>query len=208
MKKYIQSISSNVDSPVEVTIYLHPIIHVGSKIFEQVSKSAVNGSCAGKKNKAYTHIKPEQIINGSLSEYGEELENPISDEWDSLVNDFKWYVEEFGFKIIKITRSDESKKSEYVLQYSIDNKTYGTLIYNLKISENPFDATFPEAYKDIALEYLQMQKVLDGSAAKVGIDFQVEKVIVDSVKYDTLENAYTGLDNVIARIKKQIRNKI
>ena len=51
----------------------------------------------------------------------------------------------------------------------------------LRVSDNPFNATFPEEYKEKVLEYLNENSILDGTATKAGIDFQVEKVVADGV---------------------------
>lgn len=210
MKKYVKCNEAITDTSIVVTMYLRPIIYADFAVTDTSDVSIASAVYVDDKHKYHTDINPDRIINGPLSEYRQELTPPISDEWDGFVEDCKWLVKELGFTIIKSKRSEESKKSEYVIFYGVDDKPCGTLVYDLRISEHPFDAAFPEEFKDIALEYLQMHKVLDGSATKAGIDFQVEKVTVGSVKYDTWDRAFTRLYYLLKKIRKQvqIRNKI
>ena len=84
------------------------------------------------------------------------------------------------------------------------DKPCGTLVYELRLSNHPFDATFPEELKDAALQYLKINNILDGTATKAGIDFQIEKVTVGSVQNDSWERAFNRL---YIRLK-QIKNKI
>ena len=43
---------------------------------------------------------PSRVIDGPLSGIGEELENPIKDEYDQFIDDCKFLIEHSGFIII------------------------------------------------------------------------------------------------------------
>ena len=150
-------------------------------------------------------MNPDRRINGPLSDYGQELEPPIKDEYDKFVDDCIWLVKELGFTVIKRFRSTDSEKSEYVILFGIDNTPCGSIVYDLRISDHPLDATFPEELKDEALAFLQMKKVLDESATKAGINFRVEKVTVGSVANDSWDRAFDRLFNKLKLMKKRIK---
>ena len=206
MKRYIHS-DTQVFSAINVTIYLHPIIYADSEFIQDIVPVASTVSIDDH-GKYHTDTNPSKVINGPLSDYGVELEPPISDEWNNFVDDCKWLIKEVGFTEIKSERSITSKKSEYVLLYGIDDSPCGSIIYDLRISEHPFDAIFPEEYKDAALEYLKMNKILDGTATKAGIDFQIEKITVGSVKYDTWDRALNRLYNLLRTLKKKVQIRL
>lgn len=78
-----------------VTIYLRPEIYANSEVvlgaveFDNIRK------------KYQTDVNPERRINGPLSDYGEELEPPIRDEYNAFVEDCKWLIDNSGFVILK-----------------------------------------------------------------------------------------------------------
>ena len=119
-----------------------------------------------------------------------------------------WLIREVGFTVIKQTRSEDSEKSEYVIIYGIDDTPCGTLVYDLRISDHPFDAQFPEELKDEVVQYLNIHKILDDTAAKAGIDFQVEKVTVGSVINDTWDRAFNRLYKKLKEIRRKIRVRL
>lgn len=206
MKRYIHY-DAQMLSSINVVIYLYPIIYEDSAFIRDTAlvASAVSLDAQGR---YHTDINPSRVINGPLSEYGVELEPPISDEWDSFVEDCKWLIKEVGFTEIQSERSEQSKKSEYVLLYGIGDTPCGSIVYDLRISDHPFDAKFPEEYKDAALEYLQINKILDGTATKAGIDFQIEKITVGSVKHDTWDKALNRLYNLLRTMKKKVQIRL
>ena len=67
----------------------------------------------------------------------------------------------------------------------------------LRVSDNPFNATFPEEYKEKVLEYLNENSILDGTATKASIDFQVEKVVVAATTLAFWSDAMLQLYNVM-----------
>jgi len=74
------------------------------------------------------------------------------------------------------------------------------LVYDLRISDHPLDVTFPEEWKDYALDYLKMNNVLDGTATKAGIDFSVEKIVVGGHALDTWDKAFNRLYLVLKKM--------
>ena len=203
MKRYSKSKCDNI---INITMYLHPIIYENSEMLIDHISAAVTFNRA--KNRYHTDINPSRIINGPLSDYGQELEPPIKDEWESLITDCKWLVRELEFVEITSSRSTESGKSEYVSVFGLDGNECGTLVFDLRLSDHPFDADFPDDYKDIAVEYLTMHNILGGNATKAGIDFSVEQIIVGSVKNDTWDRALERLYLLLRRLKRKIRHRL
>ena len=187
-------------SITKVVIYLHPIVYDNSE--------SILGAVTKTGRKYHTSVNPNRVINGPLSNYGEELENPIIQEYETFIEDCKLVIKDYGFTIIKQYRSEDSGKSEYVAVYGIEGRPCGTLVFEIRISDHPFDATFPEELKDEIVEYLNMHSVMDGEAAKAGIDFQIEKVTVGSVKNDSWDRALNRLAQVLNRMKKSVIRRL
>ena len=204
MKKLIKSqpTISLEENTIRITMYLYPEIY---NDFMKVTSAVTFNK---KDNRYHTDVNPTRIINGPLSKYGEQLENPIKGEYESFKKDCAWLVNELGFTIIHQETSITSEKSEYIIMFGIDDTPCGSLVYDLRISDHPFDATFPEELKTLALEYLQMNKVLDGTATEAGIDFEVEKVTVGSVKDDTWDKAFNRLYKLLKRIRNKIKVRL
>lgn len=179
----------NKENRIQVTVQLHPLLYVDSEVFDS----------------ALTDVNQNIFINPPLPGLGEELENPIKDEWERFIKDCIYVTKEAGFNIIKNEYDSESNKSEAVITYGIGNNPDGKIICNLRISEHPFDAIFPEEYKAKVQEYLKESSILDGTARKAGIDFQVEKVIVDGIETDSWLNGFNKLYSLM-RIKMIANN--
>ena len=134
-----------------------------------------------------------------MPDFGEELESPIKECWESFIKDCRLVIQEAGFTV-KSINNNELMKPEVVLTYCKDQVVYGSMTVNLRISDNPFDATFPEAYKEKVLEYLNENSILDGTATKADIDFQVEKVVVAGVTLpfwsDTMLQLYYAMKSI------------
>ena len=80
-------------------------------------------------------------------------------------------------------------------------------MFDIRISDHPFDAKFPEELKDEVVNYLNMHNVMNGTACKAGIDFQVEKVIVGSVANDTWDRAINRLAKLLQNMKNAVRRR-
>ena len=155
---------------LQVTIYLYPILYEDTK-----------------------------IINGYLRDFGEELEPPIIEFWESVIRDCKFVTQAAGFTV-KRTNNNELMKPEVVLSFCKDPVVHGTMTVKLRVSDNPFDATFPESYKEKVLGYLNENSILDGTATKAGMDFQVEKVIAAGETLHFWSDAMYHLYNVMKSI--------
>ena len=153
--------AGSTEKRLQVIIYLYPILYEGTK-----------------------------IINGYSTYFGEELENPIKECWASFIKDCRFVIQEAGFTV-KSTNNNELMKPEVVLSYCKDHVVYGTMTVKLRVSDNPFNATFPEEYKEKVLEYLNENSILDGTATKAGIGFQVEKVVAAGVTLPFWSDAST-----------------
>ena len=209
MKKLIKSAAGITNNDIiYVTMYLHPIIYETSGIFQNSQPVSATVNYDKYTKRYHTDINPSRIINGPLSDYGQELEPPIKNEWEGFIADCKWLVEELGFIKITSTQSIDSNKSEYILIFGIDGRECGTLIFDLRLSDHPLDAAFPDEYKDIALKYLTLHKILDGAATEAGIDFSVEQVIVGNVKNDTWDKALERLYLLLRKLKRKIGHRL
>ena len=162
--------AGSTEKRLQVTIYLYPILYEGTK-----------------------------IINGYLPEFGEELEPPIIEFWESVIRDCKFVTQAAGFTV-KRTNNNELMKPEVVLSFCKDPVVHGTMTVKLRVSDNPFDATFLEACKEIVLKYLNENSILDGIATKAGIDFQVEKVVTAGMTLAFWSDAMFHLYNVMKSI--------
>lgn len=199
MKYYIQSKEVLIpeENQLHVTIYLQPIFYEDSAIFATVTTIT-------KGREYHTDVNPRRILNGPLSGPGEELGSPLADEWDSFLDDCKFLIEEIGFTIISMERSDTSKKSEYFIVFGLKDRPCGYLVFDLRVSDHPFDATFPEEAKAEVLEYLKINKILTDEAARAGIDFKVESVLVGNVKNDSWDSAFKRLFLKLRGMKRQV----
>ena len=189
------------NSTIHVVMYLKPVIYESSEVLGAVTYDS-------KTHKYHTDVNPDRVINGPLSEYGQELEPPLRDEYNSFIEDCRYLIEAVGFTIISQKTSVDSKKSEYFVVFGIDDTPYGNLVYDLRISDHPFDATFPEEAKDEALKYLVINKILDDSATKAGIDFSIEKITVGGVRSDTWDKAFTRLYNKLRTMRRRVQVQI
>ena len=143
VKQNIEQSQVSAENTIHIVMYLYPIIYSDISIYATAGYSPDD-------KRYHTDINPARIINGPLSGPGEELEPPISEEWDGFIEDCKWLVKELGFTIIHSNRSDDSEKSEYVITYGVDKTPCGTIVYDLRLSDHPFDATFPDELKETA----------------------------------------------------------
>lgn len=201
LKQNIKQPQVSAEDTIHIVMYLHPIIYSDIAVYAAAGYDP-------RDKRYHTDINPARVINGPLSGPGEELEPPISKEWDGFIADCKWLVKELGFTIIHSKRSDDSEKSEYVITYGIDTTPCGTIVYDLRISDHPFDATFPEELKDVALEHLKMNNVLSGDATKEGIDFQVEKVTVGSVRNASWDRAFNRVYLKLKDMRRKVRTRL
>lgn len=187
---------------IDITVYLRPILYENSEIFSAVYYDT-------KKRKYTTDVNPNRIINGPLSGVGEELEPPIREEWDSFVEDGRFLATELGFTILSTHRSEDSNKSEYTIMIGLNDQLCGSLVFDLRISDHFLkDFRFPEDVKQEVVELLKVQNVLDGSATSAGIDFQVEQVVVGSVKNDSWNRALNRLYNLLRKLKFSVRTRL
>lgn len=208
MKRYVRSNFQAVlnlipkQNIINVTVYIRPEIYLNSEV--------VLGSVVyDKVKKAYTtDVNPYRKINGPLSEYGDELEPPIREEYNEFIEDCAWLIDNSGFEIIKRMTSEDSKKSEYIIVFGMKDDPCGSIIFDLRISDHPLDANFPEDLKDEVMDLLQMNKVLDESATKAGINFRIEKVTIGVSKDDTWARAFDRLGTLLDRMRVRVRKQI
>ena len=187
---------------IRIIMYLQPEIFYDSEII-------LSSTYFSKEDKRYhTDVNPGRLISGPLSSYRQQLEPPIKDEYDAFIEDCVWIVKQMGFQIISRSRSTDSEKSEYIIVFGIKDEPCGSIVYDLRISDHPLDAKFPEELKDEVFEYLKINKVLDESATKAGINFWLEKITVGSVKSDTWDTAFNRLCLKLRQMKNRVREEL
>lgn len=205
MKKWNHPALSSVNRQndlIRIIMYLKP------EIFEDSEPIVASYKRDPDTHKLISDNNQDRRINGPLSDYGQLLEPPIEEEFNSFIDDCKFLIEETGFNIIKSERSTDSKKSEYIMVFGMNDDPCGTLIFELRLSDHPFDAKFPEQWKDEALKYLTMHNILDETATKAGINFVVEKITVGNIKDDTWDKALNRLDIKLSRMRVRIRKRL
>ncbi len=177
---------------IQFTVYLHPIIYEDSKVMEGVEydKSLFRDM---------TERIPIKLINEPLSGPGEELENPITSTWNDFIRECEWYTKENGFMVLSEMRNKDSKIAKHVIEMGLENKRCGSIVCDLQVSDSPLDPAFPEEAKDKTMEYLQIERILDGSAFAMGIDFQVERVVVNGSENDCF---LRGIDNLYIQLQR------
>ena len=177
---------------IQFTVYLHPIIYEDSKVMEGVEydKSLFRDM---------TERIPIKLINEPLSGPGEELENPITSTWNDFIRECEWYTKENGFTVLSEMRNKDSKIAKHVIEIGLENKQCGSIVCDLKVSDNPLSPDFPEKARDKVMEHLQMDRILDGSAFAMGIDFQVERVVVNGSENDCF---LRGIDNLYIQLQR------
>lgn len=84
----------------------------------------------------------------------------------------------------------------------------GSIVIDLRISDHPLDATFPEELKDEVMELLKIDKVLDNSATKAGINFRIEKITIGLIPNDTWSKAFDRLGNKLDTLRVKIRKQL
>lgn len=189
------------ENTIHIVMYLHPVIYTNSTV--------VTGTVNKVSRTYHTDINPDRVINGPLSKYGEELEPPIREEYNSFIEDCIWLIKEYGFTILKRMTSTSSGKSVYTVVYGIGETPCGSIVYELRISDHPLDGvTIPTEVKNEIVGLLKMQNVLNGSATAAGIDFRIEKVTVGSVINDTWDRAFQRLNNKLKQMKKKIQIRL
>ena len=185
---------------IQFTVYLHPIIYEDSKVMEGVEydKSLFRDM---------TERIPIKLINEPLSGPGEELENPITSTWNDFIRECEWYTKENGFTVLSEMRNKDSKIGKHVIEIGLENKQCGSIVCDLKVSDNPLSPDFPKKARDKVMEHLQMDRILDGSAFAMGIDFQVERVVVNGAVNDSFLRAIDCLDIQLQRMRSYLTGR-
>ena len=177
---------------IHFTVYLHPVIYEDSKVMEGVEYDK-SMFCD------MTECIPIKLINEPLIGPGEELENPITSTWNDYIRECEWYVKETGFTVLSKTRNKDSKITKHVIEMGIENKQCGSIMCDLQMSNSPLFPHFPAEARDKVMQYLQIDRILDGSASDMGIDFQVERVVVNGVENDCF---LRGLDSLFIYLQR------
>lgn len=168
-----------------ISVYLKPLIYKNSEILNGTLFDA-NVYKKGPWNDTSV------MLNSTVGD-GEELENPLESEFDSFAEECKWLVKEAGFTFAETERATETDRILYSISFYKGEAQCGSILFEIKISENPFDESFPENYKAIILEHITPEKLLDGTTKDVGIDFQVEKVVVENMEKNSWYQALDGI---------------
>ena len=187
-----------MNNTIHITVYLHPLLYHNSEVFGGYAFDEKKLKCDPNSISTF-----KGFVNAPLDCEGEQLGNPVADEWEHYIKDLTWYIKFFGFRISTCERKDDPEKSECMIVFGSKDDDYSeTIVCDLKMSENPFDEDFPEIFKDKVLEYLTIDKVLDGTAKEAGIDFQIERTTVQ------FESWHDAIGSVIIKLKDLSENWI
>lgn len=205
MYKVVTS-KSNPDDlyTINITMVIEPMFYENSQVFAALLYDLKN------KSKPYrTTVNPSRIINGPLSRFGEEIQSPIKEEYEEFIQDCRDLIIDCGFTIIQQTRSQDSNKSEYFIIFGINDRPYGRLVYNFRVSDHPFEGlSFHEEDKSKVIEYMDMNNILNGEATEAGIGFSIKQVLVGSVPDDTWDRALNRAYIQLKRMKNRIIRKM
>ena len=174
--------SEAFDRQISVTMYLRPLLYESSEVFDGMIID----------EKAFSRNSPGQ---GE----GEELENPVKEKWEDFIRDIIWFIKEAGFTADHTHQAVDSEKAQCVISLKTGDDSFGSILFEMRISDDPLDPSIPENIKAKITESLKMNSVLDGTATENGIDFQVEKVavIIESNCWsDALEHLFNALDGM------------
>lgn len=205
MYKVIASTSKLDDLyTINITMVIEPMFYENSQVFEALIYNPKN------KSKPYrTTVNPSRIINGPLSRIGEELQSPIKEEYEEFIQDCRDLILDCGFTIIQQTHSQDSNKSEYFIIFGMNDRPYGRLVYNFRVSDHLFEGlSFPEEDKAKVVEYMKMNNILNGEATEAGIGFSIKQVLVGSVPDDTWDRARNRAYIQLKRMKTRIIRKM
>ena len=180
---------------IPVTLYLRPIFYEDSEILSSYIPD----------NKAHSTSNPSRIVGGPLTGMGEELENPIGEEIQAFIEDCIWLVKEVGFVILSHDIREDLEKTVHIIGFGFNGEPLGSVLFNLKVSAQPFPKGFPTEAEDKAMQYLKIGRILDGTARTAGIVFQVDKVIVASYEAECWLDAVMNVLDKLFSIQNQLQ---
>ena len=154
-----------------LTIYLYPNIFLNSNVlssFEIDEKSI----------KEPDYFNTTRYVNGPLEKDGEEWSDPAN-QWKDFID---WILDDadiFEFTQESFQRVDDADKSRVEIKLNLKNEIDISIVLELRISDDPFDSTFPEEAKEEVIKHLAITNILSPNAGEIGV-FEIEKITVDS----------------------------
>ena len=156
---------------MHITMYLYPNIFLNSEVLSsfEIDEKAI---------KTPDYFNTTRYVNGPLEKDSDEWSDPAN-QWKDFIKGILNYAEYFKFTQESFKRADDADKSRVEIKLSLKNEIDISIVLELRISDDPFDSTFPEEAKAEVLKSLAIPNALSPNAGKVGV-FEIEKVIVDS----------------------------
>lgn len=161
----------NNELTIHLTMYLYPNIFLNSEVLSsfEIDEKAIKTS---------DYFNTTRYVNGPLDEESEEWSDPAN-QWKDFIKHILDYAVFFKFTQEGFERVDDDKQSRVEIKLNLNDELKLKIVLELRISDNPFDPTFPEEAKAEVLKSLAIPNVLSPKAGEVGV-FEIEKVIVDS----------------------------
>lgn len=156
---------------MHITMYLYPNIFLNSEVLSsfEIDEKAI---------KTPDYFNTTRYVNGPLEKDSDEWSDPAN-QWKDFIKGILNCAEFSKFTQESFKRADDADKSRVEIKLSLKNEIDISIVLELRISDDPFDSTFPEEAKAEVLKSLAIPNVLSPNAGKVGV-FEIEKVIVDS----------------------------
>ena len=164
----------NNELSIHLTMYLYPNIFLNSEVLSsfEIEDRAI---------KEPDYFNTTRYVNGPLEKDSDEWSDPAN-QWKDFIKHILDYAEFFKFAQDTFERVDDDEKSHVEIKLNLNNEINFKIVLELRISDNPFDSTFPEEAKAEVLKHLAIPNVLSPNAGEVGV-FEIEKVIVDTVTF-------------------------
>ena len=175
---------------IHTTIFIRPEIYIDSAV---VFKAISDGVFDGRFNKIYSMSD----VNGSYLEY-EQLENPIRESLEDLIDDYKNLFHELDIEIQEFSKCINSSKLEYCWHIGSSLR----IIITVRVEKNPFKPEFPKSLKKYISEYLDMRKIWASSANEQGIDFLIDHILVNDYR---TKSFCSSLNKFFSLLKKEAR---
>lgn len=142
-----------------------------------------------------------KVINNAEACCKEQLENPISDQLNSFVNNYVLDILTCsGFHGFNNRFNLVPECASWSCEFS-DASLQRRLLVEFKIADNPFDLNFPEALKPKILECLQMDNIFDNLLQERGINLWIHTVRINELVVDNTADALDVLYNELVRLR-------
>jgi hypothetical protein len=187
---------------INMTIYLYPNIFLNSNVlssFEIDEKSIKGSDC----------FNTTRYVNGPLEKDSDEWSDPAN-QWKDFIAHILDYATFFKFTQESFKRADDANKSRVEIKLSLKNEIDISIVLELRISDDPFDSTFPEEAKEEVLKHLAITNILSPNAGEIGV-FEIEKILVDSEMFrfylDAVDHLFEKIHCVVRSLHEKVKDE-